>query len=671
MTELEKILYRNLYKRSFYEFVKAFWETADPSKFVDGKLIQYYCEIFQYMCRGWIGYEEIKIKIPKIKKDEVIIDVRKDKHNININMPPRHSKSMIFNVLGPVWIWVNNPIKAVSISHTGELAKKMNMKRQSVINSEKFKLFFPEIRMTSNTADSIIDNRGGELYSQNRNAMTGYGGDIIINDDLTNAEAARKDKEEMNNAWNYYQNTMPSRINNINSCIIMNIQQRLAPNDITGHIMNDEKLSSEYIFVTLPAIFNETTYIVFPISGEVIKFKKGDPLWPERFDNYEAIKNQVGLNVFETQYLQKAISSDKTVIKKDMIEFVNENEVLGVESADMIYASHDFPVKEKEKSDFLGSVLAYRIGSTLYIKDCLEKRMAFVKSVNYVEQLYDIYPGIIQVIEDKANGSPILQQLQENVPGMQAYQPGSKSKTDRLDYCTPYLTAHNIKFIKSNYDKFTNTWKLSESLENLVKRLLNFPFVEHDDIVDAFSMLVLFVFMDKRYMVYGRSFNDSNIVDISLIKGLSNSVILFNREGDVWKVVETAVKYGRETSIYVIREKQFRADIEEGINKMKEFAPKKTVFIDCSKVNGLYGLGKKGVSILRYEIEEFDRSVSQLELAFSKNRVLIDKNCKLIKTDIESFKFTKAKDDTVKYVTEKDGFVACLRTAMKYYGGIN
>lgn len=352
-----------------------------------------------------------------------------------------------------------------------------------------------------------------------------------------------------------------------------------------------------------------------------------------------------------------------------MIEFVNENEIIGIDDADMIYASHDFPVKDKDSSDYLGSVLAYRVGSTIYIKDCLEKRMAFVKSVNYVEQLDSIYPGIIQVIEDKANGSPILQQLQDRVPGVQAYQPGSNSKLDRLDYTTPYLNAHNIKFVKSVYNKFTNEWSLSESLQNLVTRLLNFPFVEHDDIVDAFSMLILFVFMDRKYMVYGRSFNDSNIVN-SINTKFSNSTIFFNKEGNVWKVNEIAIKYGSVTTLTVLREHQFKANPEEGLILLKEFAPDKKVFIDCSATEAMYGINKKGIAIEKYDISDFDKSVLQLNLALSKNKILLDKTCRLTKVDIESFKFSKSKDETVKYSTQKDGFVACLRVAMKYYGGI-
>ena len=54
LNELQRLLYRQLYKKDFYEFTKAFWECADPAPLIDGILIQIYCEIFQYLCRWWI-----------------------------------------------------------------------------------------------------------------------------------------------------------------------------------------------------------------------------------------------------------------------------------------------------------------------------------------------------------------------------------------------------------------------------------------------------------------------------------------------------------------------------------------------------------------------------------------------------------------------------------------
>ena len=224
-------------------------------------------------------------------------------------------------------------------------------------------------------------------------------------------------------------------------------------------------------------------------------------------------------------------------------------DVPGIEYADMIYASHDFPVKDKESSDNLGSVLAYKVGSIIYIIDALEKKMAFKAGVQYVKQLDTHYLGSIQIIEDKANGSPILQQLQDEVPGLQAYNPGTASKMQRAESATLYMG--NVVWVKSRFDKFTNTYHLPDSLQKLKKRLLDFPFVKYDDIVDAFTMLLLFVFMDRRFMVYGKSFNYNNIVDIKEMKNLNYSTIFFNKEGDIWKALEIAVLYGVTTKLVV------------------------------------------------------------------------------------------------------------------------
>ena len=99
MTQFQKMLYKTLFRKSFYEFVKYFWKDVEPAEFVDGILIEFYCEIFQYMCRPWIGYKEIDIKVPEASEIIDVIDVREGKNKLNINVPPRHTKSMIFNVL--------------------------------------------------------------------------------------------------------------------------------------------------------------------------------------------------------------------------------------------------------------------------------------------------------------------------------------------------------------------------------------------------------------------------------------------------------------------------------------------------------------------------------------------------------------------------------------------
>lgn len=666
LSELERLLYRELFKKDAYSFCCEFWEEIDSHKMKKSNMIKFFCEVFQYECRYWVDYKSPDVILPKLGKDEELIDVREDKHLLSISCPPRHGKSNLFNILLPCWLFINEPIKVASVSYTQGLAGTMNAKRQRLLNSDKFKFFFPEIQLIQNTTYSLKDTRSGEMYSVPKNSITGFGADVLLIDDLTNVSTAIRDAKEMESSWSTYVETLPSRVNDPMKHVIINIMQRIAVNDIVGRIQKDAKMSSSYTFVTLPAQFKQTTYLICPISGDVIKYNKGDYLFPEQFGNYETIKSRITEHTWKAQYLQEPENSDLTVIKNNMIIEKPLNEVPSIDNADIIYASHDFPVKDKDTSDYLGSLLAYRIGGNLYLVDCLEKRLAFTKSIDYVKSLDDNYPGIIQVIEDKANGAPILQALQDIVPGMQAFNPGANSKMQRLESASLYM--NNIIFIKSKQNE-NKEYILSESMQNLKDRLLAFPFVEHDDIVDAFSMMALFVFIDKRYMVYGRAFNENNVLDLST-KIYDYSTIFFNKEGDVWKMCEIIIDYSNETKLLINREKRFKGSIEEGLSALKGFAPKKTMFIDCSATPALNGTYRKNIIIERYEIEDFDKSVTQLNLAFDKNLVLIDKECKLIKSDIESFKFSKTKDDTVKYATTKDGFVACLRIALKYFGGI-
>ena len=161
------------------------------------------------------------------------------------------------------------------------------------------------------------------------------------------------------------------------------------------------------------------------------------------------------------------------------------------------------------------------------------------------------------------------------------------------------MESKNVVFVKTEFDKLTNTWKLSEPLERLKRRLLAFPFVEHDDIVDSFDMLILFVFMDKRYMVYGRAFNESNIVN-ALEVNTDYDVIFFNKEGDIWKVCEIGIVYAQESKLYEKREMRFTASVQDGFEMLKKFARGRLI-VDCSNGDGLKGMYQQGMVIEKYE----------------------------------------------------------------------
>ena len=428
--------------------------------------------------------------------------------------------------------------------------------------------------------------------------------------------------------------------------------------------MNDKFLRSQYTFITLPAIFNETTHLIFPISGKIKTFYKGDVLWRERFGNYQKLRHQVGETVFETQYLQNPIASDRTTIKEHMIVEKDILEVPSYEDAEIVYASHDFPIKDKESSDFVGSVLAYKVNNTIYIKDCLEKKMAFVKSVEYVKRLSLDFPGIIQVIEDKANGSPIIQQLQEEISGIQAYNPKTQSKIQRLESASLYMESKNVVFVKDEWNEQTKKYELSKNLLNLKQRLLQFPFVKNDDIVDAFSMLILYVFLDKRNNVYLRSFTSENIVEE--LPNNIHSTIFVNKENNYFKISEIGIDYSNNI-LYVIRDAEIKCNNNEIVDHILELNSTKEYYVDVSNIP-LNIIDKRTIQDRYVLTDTFNESTDILNTLFSTKSVKVLKTCKRTISDIESFKWLVNNNEDIKYITENDGFIKNIRVAVRYLG---
>lgn len=669
MTDPLDLLYSNRAKKSLYHFVIDFMPECDPTPYVDGKIVQFLSETFMYAVRKflpedvtkhWMSKEEYEKQLKKIRKDHLdVSDLReKDTTYYNINIPPGHMKSMILNVLGPTWLFAITPTRSAAISHTEELSTEMNLKRQKILNSEKWSRYFPNVWLTKNEGRLLIGNHFGELYSINTSAFTGRSSELIINDDLISAKQARMDKRAMANAIAFYRDTMPSRIRDVKKGVVMNVQQRLSPGDITGMILNDQNLSKLYNHVALQAISDRDRIIIMPVTGEVWEIKKGDSLWPERFGDYELLKSTQGSSVFETQYQQNPISSDDTTVKSGMINLMTPAEAYEIlEEPDFIYASHDLAVKATEKSDFVGSVLAKQKGNKLLIIDVLERKMGYVASKRYIQNLSAVHKGVIHLIEDKANGQQVIQELTGDVPGIVPINPGQASKAMRLETSTVPMESKNVYFLTDEFGL------LSENMEKLVNRLLAFPFVEHDDIVDAFSQLVNYVFVNKTFGMFDKSFTDKNLMpmDQAVLFSKKESYTAVLRRGTLYKMLKVHYEYGEDT-FYVLEELSVRTDDATALNTLKQFAGKSTI-VDATNDNHLYNMFSSRVPIINNTDERaLMEQLTHLNSAFSMGKIIINRNCVELRRDIDQLTLDQNALKTGDMRLKNDeGLVACLR----------
>lgn len=620
-----------------------------------------------YVWRDWIcdeDYEYLK------KETGAICPVRdtmlngQHVHNHDWNMPPRHSKSTIINICGPVWAAVNCPIQVATVSHTNRLSSEMNVKKQTLINSDKYKYYFrPDIGpMPRRSSAQMVELlNGSQLYSVCQDSFTGFGADIIICDDLVSTDNARKDGAVLRDSVEFFKNTVPTRRNNPLTAVIWQVQQRIGRGDVSGTILADPSLSKLYSHTEIQAISDKDINIIYPCTGKIKQIKKGDYLWPERFGDYSSLKMQMSPEDFDTQYQQDPTQSTANIIKESYIHYIDEKDFEDdfKDIADNHYVSHDCPVKDKKSNDFHGYCEGYGKTGELVICDGWEKHIAFVEEAELFKDLEVLDPSIIQVVEDKANGASLLQHLGQECASLVAFNPGSKSKAERLQQASFYMNNGSVRFVKNENTKY------------LIEQLLKFPFGVHDDIVDACSQLILYHFTQNQLGVYTGSFTYQNIIDDVVISENTPHFLSYAAtiKGTIIKVIGVNINY-KDDTYTVEREWVFNT-----VRAFEEWMAKEIIYgqivLDCSNENTLSSIINNVGNIYTFDDNKPDQSRQLLKSGFYNKKVLVCKGCTGTKTDIARLRITDSSRlrgmDRIE--TYDEGFAGCLRAIITYTKG--
>jgi len=135
-------------------------------------------------------------------------------YDLNITVPPGTSKSTIFSVMLPAWLWVRNPLLSIlSSSYAQQLTNNLTIKTRDIIESEKFKYYFPHIQLRAdrNQITTYQNKNGGLRFGASvGSALTGFHFDFMILDDPLSAHQAQSETYRTR-ATNYYFGTMRSR----------------------------------------------------------------------------------------------------------------------------------------------------------------------------------------------------------------------------------------------------------------------------------------------------------------------------------------------------------------------------------------------------------------------------------------------------------------------------
>lgn len=413
-----------------------------------------------------------------------------------VNIYPRVGKSLLFSVLGPTWAWTERPwLEQIFISYSQRLATDFSRDRRTLIESHWYRENWGN--MVKLAADQNQKNefenssRGGMYATSVGGTLTGKGGDLIVIDDGIDPERAES-KTEREAAIRFIKNVVSTRLNDPKRGAIIEVSQRTHKHDISGTLL----AQGDYTHLNLPAYAEKKTFIEFPISKRVVTREEGDVLFPSRHSRKEidSIINGMTPRAANAQILQRPSAEEAATFKRDKWQYYALAPEDQIQSMTVVIQSWDMAFKDSDGSDFVaGGVIGWK-APNWYVFNVLRRRMGFGASKEAVLMMTGAWPKAHRkVIEDKANGPGIIEELKKKIPGIEAYNP-TDSKDARAAISAQYQEAGNIFLPNPTLTGCGWVKDFVDEHEAYVPGTDN----DHDDQVDMLSQAVIW-FLSKGY----------------------------------------------------------------------------------------------------------------------------------------------------------------------------
>lgn len=433
-----------------------------------------------------------------------------------INVPPRHMKSTTVAVAWPAWEWLTDPTtQFLFASYAARLSTRDSIKCRRVVESLGG-------RQVGGTLMERIGYRGilgllgadwkltGDQNEKTRfeNSMAGYrlatsltgtatgegGKRIVVDDPHKAADVESQTKRETVIDW--LDGTMSTRLNDPATGSVVVVMQRLHEQDATGHLLSQ----GGWEHLCLPAEYDPKHPFTWPDDPRV---KAGELLWPRHFgaDEVADLKKKLGSRRASGQLQQNPTPSEGGMFKRDWWKrYPPGDEWEGTLHLgwDHVVQSWDMRFKDdKASGDYVVGQLWGFHGANAYLLGQIRGRLGFTESQQAMRDLttwsatskYGPFrPDFAKLVEEKANGSAIIQTMHNEVGGIVPLNP-TDSKQSRAAAVTPLVEAGNVFLPPGDWIPCPPGYEPT-STADFIEEHAGFPLGSHDDQVDALSQVL-------------------------------------------------------------------------------------------------------------------------------------------------------------------------------------
>jgi predicted phage terminase large subunit-like protein len=391
-----------------------------------------------------------------------------------INLPPRHLKSLLASVAFPAWILGHDPsAEILCVSYAQELADKWSRDCRRIVASPWYRRIFPTQLSPARRAMAEFETtaQGRRVATSIGGVLTGRGADLIVIDDPLKPEEALSDRLRQNaNEW--YDHTLYSRLNDKKAGAIVLVMHRLHEDDLVGHVLAQG--AWEVVRFSAIAETDETYSVETPIGRRVFLRQSGEALHPAREPRamLDDIRRRLGEYNFAGQYQQAPAPLGGGLVKPAWFRRYLPQELPA--AFEQIVQSWDTANKASELADFSVCTSWGIAGRNLYLLDVLRRRMEYPALKRAVIDAYARQRPDFVLIEDRASGTQLIQELiAEGIYAVTRYRPQA-DKVMRMHAQTATIE-----------NGFVHLPQTAPWLAEYLHELAVFPYGRHDDQVDS------------------------------------------------------------------------------------------------------------------------------------------------------------------------------------------
>lgn len=384
-----------------------------------------------------------------------------------LSVPPQHGKSMTITETYPSFHLGRHPEDSViEISYSEDFATLFGRRNKGKIGEYGSDLFGVELASSpnSNTEFEIKGTRGGMISRGILSGVTGRPANLMIIDDpiKTREDAdSPKYRQKLKEEWlsSYKTRLAPG-------AKVIVIQTRWHTDDLIGYLLETEE---NVCYINIPCEAEE---------GDVLGREIGDSLLPELGKDNEWLKEfkksykyDEGSRAWFSLYQGKPVIEGGNIIKSEWWQYYDKLPEL-VE----VVLSVDCAFKDKESNDFVAMQIWGKAGANIYLVHAIKKHLDFPKTIAMIRLLKSMHPDISRIyIEDKANGSAVIQVLKREISGIIPVEPKG-GKIARAHAVSGAIESGHVYLPK---DK--------SFVKDFMEECSRFPNAEHDDQVDAMT----------------------------------------------------------------------------------------------------------------------------------------------------------------------------------------